>query len=125
MHRSDGLDALVGRARDLRALLDQVSVICSERVSASYDQPHTERTRVETARWRALTLKTDVIRSYDERHGLRRAPEVGRRVDGRSRIGRGRRGAASITRDTMVGKGLILHVSSATTEECTYGSDVQ
>ena len=87
MHRSDGLDALVGRARDLRALLDQVSVICSERVSASYDQPHTERTRVETARWRALTLKTDVIRSYDERHGLRRAPEVGRRVDGRARIG--------------------------------------
>ena len=89
MHRSDGLDALVGCARDLRALLDQVSVICSERVSASYDQPHTERTRVETARWRALTLKTDVIRSYDERHGLRRAPEVGRRVDGRARIGIG------------------------------------
>ena len=87
MHRSDGLDALVGRARDLRALLDQVSVICSELVSASNDQPHTERTRVETARWRALTLKPDVIRSYDERHGLRRAPEVGRRVDGRARIG--------------------------------------
>ena len=89
MHRTDGFDALVGCARDLRALLDQVSVICSERVSASYDQPHTEQKRVETARWRALTLKTDAIRSYDERHGLRRAPEVGRRVDGRARIGGG------------------------------------
>ena len=87
MHHSDGLGALVGCARDLWALVDQGGVICSGRESVSYAQAHVERTGVETMRSRARTLKSDIVRRYDERHGLRRAPEVGRRVDGRARIG--------------------------------------
>ena len=86
MHHDDDFGALVACARDLWALVDQGGVICSGRVSVSSGQAHVERTGVETMRSRARTLKSDIVRRYDERHGLRRAPEGGRRVDRRARI---------------------------------------
>ena len=87
MHRDDGLGALVACARDLWALVDQGGVICSGRVSVSSGRAHVERTGVETTRSRARTPKSDIIRSYDKRHGLRRAPEDGRLMDGSARVG--------------------------------------
>ena len=87
MGRADCLDALVGFARDLWALVNQVGVISSGHGNVSSGQPHVERTGVETTRSRARTPKSDIIRSYDGRHGLRRAPEGGRRMDGSARIG--------------------------------------
>ena len=86
MGRDDCPDALVGRARDLWALVDQDGVICASRESISSGQAHVERTGVETTRSRARPSKSDIIRSYDRRHGLWRAPEGGRRVDGRPRV---------------------------------------
>ena len=45
----------------------------------------------ETTRSRARTPKSDNIReALDRRHGLRRAPEGGRRMDGRADVGGGR-----------------------------------
>ena len=87
MGRADRLDALVGCARDLWALVDQVGVCRSRRENVSSGQPRVERTRVETTRSRAWTSKSDIVRSYDGRHGLRRAPGGGRRMDGSARIG--------------------------------------
>ena len=87
MHQSDGLGALVGCARDLWALVDQGGVICSGRESVSYAQAHVERTGVETMCSRARISKSDIMQSYDMWHGLWRAPEGGRRMDGSARIG--------------------------------------
>ena len=87
MGRDDCPDALVGRARDLWALVDQVGVISSGRENVSSGQPRVERTGVETTRLRARALKSDIIRSYDGLHGLWQAPEGGRRMDGSARIG--------------------------------------
>ena len=87
MHHNDGLGALVGCARDLWALVDQGGVLCSGRESVSSGQAHVERTGVETMRSRARMPKSDIIQSYDKCLGLWRAPEGGRRVDGRARIG--------------------------------------
>ena len=87
MGRTDRLDALVGCARDLWALVDQVSVCRLRRENVSSGQPLVERTRVETTRSRARTSKSDIVRSHDGRHGLRQAPGGGRRMDGSARIG--------------------------------------
>ena len=83
MHHDDDFGALVACARDLWAfMVDQGGVICSGRVSVSSGRAHVERTGVETTRSRARTPKSGIIRSYDKRHGLRRAPEDGRLMDG-------------------------------------------
>ena len=82
MEHDDDFGALVACARDLWALVDQGGVICSGRVSVSSGRAHVERTGVETTRSRARTPKSGIIRSYDKRHGLRRAPEDGRLMDG-------------------------------------------
>ena len=87
MYHDDDFGALVACALDLWALVDQVGVISSGRGNVSSGQPRVERTGVETTRSRARTAKSDIIRSYDGRHGLRRAPEGGRRVDGSARVG--------------------------------------
>ena len=41
----------------------------------------------ETTRSRARIPKSDIVRSYNGRHSLRRAPEGGSRVDGRADVG--------------------------------------
>ena len=83
MYHDDDFGALVACVRDLWALVDQGGVICSGRVSVSSGQAHVERTGVETTRSRAPGhQKSGIIRSYDKRHGLRRAPEDGRLMDG-------------------------------------------
>ena len=89
MYHDDDFGALVACARDLWALVDQGGVICSGRVSVSSGRAHVERTAtgVETTRSRVRTPKSGIIRSYDKRHGLRRAPEDGRLMDGSARVG--------------------------------------
>ena len=87
MYHDDDFGALVACARDLWALVDQGGVICSGRVSVSSGRAHVERTGVETTRSRVRTPKSGIIRNYDKRHGLHRAPEDGRLMDGSARVG--------------------------------------
>ena len=87
MRRVDGLETKVGRARDLWASVDHGGVLVSGCMNVSSGQPCVESTRVETTRPRAQTSKSDIVRSYDGRHGLRQAPGGGRRMDGSARIG--------------------------------------
>ena len=87
MYHDDDFGALVACARDLWALVDQGGVMCSGRESVSSGQARVEHTGVETTCSRARISKSDIIQSYDKCLGLWRAPEGGRRVDGRARIG--------------------------------------
>ena len=64
MRRVDGLEAKVGRARDLWASVGHGGVLVSGCMNVSSGQPCVESTRVETTRPRAQTSKSDIVRSY-------------------------------------------------------------
>ena len=88
------MDAADGLQAKIRCVYDAMDMGSSRR----HDNGEDERRRFyvgadmarpgdETTRSRARIPKSDNIQSYDRRHGLRRAPEGGRRMDGRADVG--------------------------------------